>query len=71
MPDPIKITLKNKTYTTPILNGEMDTIAQQIIDTKNTIKGLNEHITEQTNTLNNLNYQFMTMYIQQTGSFPQ
>jgi len=70
MPNPVNITLQNKTYVTPILNGEMDTIAQQIQETKNNINSLNEQMSQQLNQLNSLNYQFMSIYVQQTGSFP-
>ena len=48
----------------------MDTIAQQIQETKNNINSLNEQMSQQLNQLNSLNYQFMSIYVQQTGSFP-
>jgi hypothetical protein len=71
MPAPVPITLNNKVYSTPILNGEMDSVAQQIYETKNTIKGLNEQLTENINTLQSLNNQLLVMYVQQTGSLPE
>jgi prefoldin subunit 5 len=71
MPAPIKITIQNKVYTTPILNGEMDNIAEQIHQQRATINILNSELTDAIATLNSLNKQFMSMYIQQTGSFPE
>ena len=44
MPAPLNITVQNKVYTTPILNGEMDTLAQQIQEKKNEIASLNSHL---------------------------
>ena len=70
MPAPLNITIQNKIYTTPILNGEMDTVAQQITDKKNEIASLNSHLSSAIAELNTLQNQFMAMYIQQTGSFP-
>jgi hypothetical protein len=71
MPAPIKITVKNKVYTTPILTGEMDDIANQINGAQQHIKDLKSQLEEQYNILANLNNQFMALYIQQTGSFPE
>ena len=70
MPDPVKITVKNMVYTTPILNGEMDDVNNQINDKKQEIASLKEHLNNAYTNLENLNNQFMAMYIQQTGSFP-
>lgn len=70
MPDPLRITVQNKVYITPILNGEMDDIALQIANTKQEIASLNSHLTSQLNNLTTLQNQFMAMYIQQTGQFP-
>jgi hypothetical protein len=71
MPQPIKITLQNKVYTTPVLTGEMENLAQQIQQKKDEIRSLNEHLTTAIRDLNSYNQQFMAMYIQQTGSFPE
>ena len=71
MPNPVKITVKNKVYTTPILNGEMDDINNQINEKKNEIASLNSHLSDAIASLNNLQNQFMALYIQQTGSFPE
>ena len=70
MPDPVKITVKNMVYTTPILNGEMDDVNNQINDKKQEIASLKEHLQNAYNNLQNLNNQFMALYIQQTGQFP-
>jgi hypothetical protein len=67
---PIQITLRNKSYSTPILNNEMDEKALEITTSKNTIKDLNEQLIDQAKILQNLNNQFMIMYIQQVGKFP-
>lgn len=70
MPAPVQITIQNKVYTTPILNGEMENLNQQIIDKKAEISSLNSHLGTAITELNDLQKQFMAMYIQQTGSFP-
>jgi hypothetical protein len=66
----IQITLRNKSYSTPILNNEMDEKALEITTSKNIIKDLNEQLIDQAKILQNLNNQFMIMYIQQVGKFP-
>jgi len=71
MPEPVKITVKNKVYITPILNGEMDDINNQINATKDEIRSLNEHLNSAINNLANLQNQLIAMYIQQTGQFPE
>jgi len=70
MPAPLNITVQNKVYVTPILNGEMDAVAQQIQEKKNEIASLNSHLSSAISELTTLQNQFMAMYIQQTGSFP-
>ena len=70
MPGPVKITIQNKVYITPILNGEMDDINNQINSKKDEIKSLNDHLAGAIQELNNLQKTFMAMYIQQTGQFP-
>ena len=70
MPAPLNITVQNKVYVTPILNGEMDSVAQQIQEKKNEIASLNSHLSSAISELTTLQNQFMAMYIQQTGSFP-
>lgn len=70
MPAPINISIKNVVYSTPILNGEMDSIAREIQARREEINSLNRHLTDAISSLNNLQQQFMALYIQQTGSFP-
>ena len=69
MPGPVKITIQNKVYITPILNGEMDDINNQINSKKDEIKSLNDHLAGAIQELNNLQKSFMALYIQQTGQF--
>lgn len=71
MPEPVKITVKNKVYITPILNGEMDEVNNQINAQKEEIRSLNEHLNNAINNLSNLQNQLIAMYIQQTGQFPE
>jgi adenine specific DNA methylase Mod len=70
MPAPIQVKINSKIYTTPILTGEMDTLAQQIQSVKDDIALLNFRLNEKLTDLNTLNQQFMAAYISQTGSFP-
>jgi hypothetical protein len=49
----------------------MDNLAQQIQQKKDDIRSLNEQLASAIRDLNNYNQQFMAMYIQQTGSFPE
>jgi len=66
----VQITLKNKSYITPILNTEMDEKALEITTSKTIIKDLNEQLIDQSKILQNLNNQLMIMYINQVGKFP-
>ena len=70
MPAPVNITIQNKVYVTPILNGEMDDINNQMNTKKDEITTLRNHLNSAIAELNALQNQFMAMYIQQTGSFP-
>ena len=70
MPAPVQIKTNSKFYSCPILNEEMDQVAQQIYSCKAEIDSLNHHLNDKLNELNNLNQQLLTMYVQQTGSFP-
>ena len=70
MPAPIQVKINSKIYTTPILTGEMDTLAQQIQSDKDDIALFNFRLNEKLTDLNTLNQQFMAAYISQTGSFP-
>jgi uncharacterized coiled-coil protein SlyX len=70
MPAPLPIILKNKVYMTPILNEEMDNVANQIATKKEEIASLNSQLTTATAELANLQNQFMLLYINVMGSFP-
>ena len=70
MPNPYNINLKGKTYITPILNGEMDDLVNQMNAKKEEIASLNTHLNGAISELNTLQKQFLALYIQQTGSFP-
>lgn len=70
MPSSVNIIIKNVSYSTPILNGDMQNIADEIQSKKQEIETFNQRLANAINELNELNKQFMAMYIQQTGSFP-
>ena len=70
MPNSYNVTIQNKTYLTPILNGEMDDLVNQMNAKKEEIASLNSHLNTAISELNALQKQFLTIYIQQTGSFP-
>lgn len=70
MPPPTKVTINTKMYEIPILNGEMDDIAQQIQSNKDEIRSLRNHLNDATNNLNNNSNALLLLYIQQTGQYP-
>lgn len=70
MPAPVKISVNSKSYSCPILNEEMDQIAQQIDTCKLEIASLNAQLNDKLSTLSTLNSQILVMYVQQTGTFP-
>jgi peptidoglycan hydrolase CwlO-like protein len=70
MPAPLKIAIKNTIYTTPILDEEMEMLSQQIQDKKEEISSLKKHLNNAVTDLENLQNQFMALYIKQTGQFP-
>ena len=65
-----KVRLQNTLYDVEILTGDMDNIAQQIQSKKESIMMLNTQVSRETRDLNDLQTQLMTLYIQETGSFP-
>ena len=69
-PPILKVRLLN-TYNVEIISGEMDSVYQQIQIKKEEISILNSQILQQNQQLNDLQTQLMTLYIQQTGGFPQ
>ena len=70
MPAPINVKINAKYYTVPILNEEMDQIAQQIQSAKDDIRALNSHLNTRLAELNVLNQALLALFIQQSGSFP-
>lgn len=69
-PPILKVRLLN-TYNVEIISGEMDSVYQQIQIKKEEISILNSQILQQNQQLNDLQTELMTLYIQQTGGFPQ
>jgi hypothetical protein len=69
-PPPIKVTINSKTYFIPILNGDMDTVVQEIETTRNELRRNTERRINNLENLENLNNTLLLMYIQQTGSYP-
>jgi hypothetical protein len=65
-----KVKLQNTLYNVEIMTGEMDNITQQIQSKKETIMMLNTQLLRENRDLNELQTQLMTLYIQQTGTFP-
>ena len=70
MPPPIIVIINSKTYSIPILNGEMDTLVQQINQNKEDINRNRRRLNDSKNELNNNNNTLLLMYIQQTGQYP-
>lgn len=70
MPDPISANINSKAYVIPILNGEMDAIAQQIYTDRDELRSLRNHITSKLTDLNNNYNTLLLMYIQNTGQYP-
>ena len=71
MPPPTQVNINSKNYSIPILNGEMDNIAQQIQQNKEELRSLRDHITTTTSNLNANSNALLLMYIQQTGQYPE
>lgn len=69
-PPILKVRLLNL-YNVEIISGEMDSIYQQIQIKKEEIADLNSQLLHRNQQLNDLQTQLMTLYIQQTGGFPQ
>lgn len=69
-PPILKVRLLN-TYNVEIISGEMDSVYQQIQIKKEEIADLNSQLLHRNQQLNELQTQLMTLYIQQTGGFPQ
>lgn len=70
MPAPIIVKINSKTYTIPILNGEMDSLVQQIQPIEEEIRRTTERRSNALNDLNNIYNNLLLLYIQQTGQYP-
>lgn len=70
MPAPIIVKINSKTYTIPILNGDMDSLVQQIQPIEEEIRRTTERRSNALNNLNEIYNNLLLMYIQQTGSYP-
>lgn len=71
MPAPISITINSKTYSIPILNGEMDNLVQQMVQQKEAIDRNRERMNDAKVEYNNSCNVLLLMYIQQTGQYPE
>jgi hypothetical protein len=71
MAPPIEpIRLPNVVYNVEIISGEMDAIYNEILSKKEAIALLTAQMTRENSELVNLQTQLITLYIQQTGTFP-
>ena len=70
MPSPVSIPVQGRTYLTPVLNEEMNNVASQIQSKKEEITENNNRLIRSMTELKDLEKQFLSMYIQQQGSFP-
>jgi hypothetical protein len=64
-----KVRLLN-TYNVEILSGEMDSVYQQIQSKQESIAMLQTQLSRENRDLVDLQTQLMTLYVQQTGTFP-
>jgi hypothetical protein len=69
-PPPIIVKINSKTYSIPILNGDMDNLVQEIQLTQDEIRRSTERRKNALQNLENSNNALLLMYIQQTGSYP-
>jgi len=70
MPAPIIVKINSKTYTIPILNGEMDSLVQEIQTVQEDIRRSTERRKNALNQLDNIYNNLLLIYIQQTGQYP-
>ena len=64
-----KVRLLN-TYNVEILSGEMDSVYQQIQSKQESIAMLQTQLSRENRDLVDLQTQLMTLFVQQTGTFP-
>jgi hypothetical protein len=70
MPAPVIVTINSKTYSIPILNGDMDNLVQEINQNKEELRRTTERRKNAFENLENNNNTLLLMYIQQTGQYP-
>jgi len=70
MPAPVIVTINSKTYSIPILNGDMDNLVQEIQSIQEEIRRSTERRKNALENLENCNNSLLLMYIQQTGQYP-
>ena len=64
------IRLPNVVYNVEIISGEMDAVYNEILSKREQIALLTAQMTRENSELVNLQTQLITLYIQQTGTFP-
>lgn len=69
-PPPIIVKINSKTYSIPILNGDMDNLVQEIQSIQEEIRRSTERRKNALENLENCNNSLLLMYIQQTGQYP-
>jgi len=70
MPAPIIVKINSKTYSIPILNGEMDSLVQEIQTVQEDIRRSTERRKNALDQLDNIYNNLLLIYIQQTGQYP-
>ena len=65
-----KVKLQNVLYNVELMTGDMERVVQQIQTTQETIALLQGQIGRELRSISVLNEQLITLYIQQTGTFP-
>lgn len=70
MPPPTVVKINSKTYSIPILTGEMDNCVQQIDQNKEAINRSRQRMNDAKIELENNSQALLLMYIQQTGQYP-
>ena len=70
MTPPTVVKINSKTYSIPILTGEMDNCVQQIDQNKEAINRSRQRMNDAKIELENNSQALLLMYIQQTGQYP-
>jgi hypothetical protein len=70
MPEPVIVKIDSKTYSIPILTGDMDNVVQQMNQNKDAIERSRQRMNDAKVELANNSNTLLLMYIQQTGQFP-